>query len=310
MHRGFVEYQHQPKGEPQHVHHLMPISDKKSILITGASKGLGRAIAEASLAEGHRVIATSRQSEALSDLQSRYGDQMMIADLDVTNQGQIKVLVDRAAAAFERIDVLINNAGFGMLGAIEEFSADEVARQFATNVYGPLWLIQAVLPYMRAQRSGHIINISSVAGFVGYAGSGLYAGSKHALEGISQGLQKEVAAMGIKVTVVNPGPFRTNFAGTSLGIASRKISAYAETVHARQANLQTRLHGNQPGDPVRAAHAILSLLVLDEPPFTLPMGEVAYEEIPERLQRTLHEISQYASIGRPTDFSDEETASL
>lgn len=274
----------------------------KVIFISGASSGFGRRITEQALAQGHRVAATARRPESLQDLVEQYGGQVIALPLDVTNKAMAEEAVTKAAETFGRIDVLVNNAGFGFLGAIEEFSEAEARDQFETNVFGALWLTQAALPYMRQQASGHIINVSSVAGFVGYPGSGLYASSKHALEGLSQGLAREVESLGIKVTVVNPGPFRTEFAGRSLKLAQRKIEDYATTVHARQENLRNKISGRQAGDPQKAAVAVLEVIAMAEPPFTLPLGAIAYEEIPDRLKTTLDEIKRFESVGLPTDF--------
>lgn len=273
----------------------------KTILITGASTGFGRALAEEAVKRGHNVVATARKTETLQTLIDEHGDKVLAVKLDVTDKDTIQAAFDLASQRFGQIDVLINNAGFGMIGAVEEFSEAEIHNQFNTNVTGVILTTQEALPYMRSQQSGHIINISSVAGFVGYAGSALYAASKHAVEGLSQGLQTEVADFGINVTVVNPGPFRTNFAGSSLKLAEKKIEAYGE-IHERQERMQTSLNGNQAGDPIKAANAILDVIEMDEPPFTLPLGAMAYSEIPNRLQRTLDEIEAIKPIGLPTDF--------
>lgn len=277
----------------------------KSILITGASTGFGHALAVAAAKQGHNVIATARKTESLQKLVDAYGDKVLAVRLDVTDRETIRKAFVQAVEHFGQIDVLINNAGFGMIGAVEEFSEEEVLDQFNTNFFGVLRAMQEVLPYMRAQKSGHIINISSVAGFVGYPGSALYAASKHALEGLSQGLAKEVVDFGINITVVNPGPFRTHFAGSSMKMAEQKIEAYAESVHVRQDSLKNSLDGNQAGDPVKAANVILDVIDMDNPPFTLPLGAMAYNEIPNRLQRTLDEIEAVKHIGKPTDFTLE-----
>lgn len=278
---------------------------KKTILITGASTGFGRSIAEEALKRGHTVVATARQVGSLQPLIDAHGDRVLAVQLDVTDRDTIREAFHRAIQAFGQIDVLINNAGFGMIGAVEEFSESEVYDQFNTNFFGTLWCIQEALPYMRSQQSGHVVNISSVAGFVGYPGSALYAASKHAMEGLSQGLAKEVAPLGIDVTVVNPGPFRTQFAGSSLKLAEKKIDAYADSVHVRQENLKNNLHGNQAGDPVKAAKVILDMIHADNPPFTLPLGGMAFREISNRLKRTLDEIEAVKPVGLPTDYATD-----
>ncbi|MEM7047341.1 MAG: oxidoreductase [Pseudomonadota bacterium] len=276
----------------------------KTILITGASTGFGYALADEAAERGHHVIATARKPESVHSLIDKHGDKVLAAKLDVTDKDSIQNAFNLASQTFGQIDVLINNAGFGLIGALEEFSESEIHDQLNTNVAGVILTTQEALHYMRAQQSGHIINISSVAGFVGYPGSALYAASKHAVEGLSQGLAKEVAEFGINITVVNPGPFRTNFAGSSLKLAEKKIEVYAG-IHERQERMQTQLNGNQAGDPVKAARVILDMIKIDEPPFTLPLGGMAYSEIPNRLQRTLDEIEAIKPIGLPTDFPDE-----
>ena len=277
----------------------------KTLLITGASTGFGKHLAEEALKQGYQVIATARQPETLQYLKDTANDKILMLRLDVTDRSSIKEAFNLGLRKFGKIDVLVNNAGFGMIGAVEEFSECEIQQQFDTNFFGALWTIQEALPYMRSQKSGHIINISSVAGFVGYPGSALYAASKHALEGLSQGLEKEVSSLGIYVTMVNPGPFRTNFAGSSLKIASKKIEAYGDSVHIRQENLKNNLHGNQAGDPLKAAKAILNVVRMVKPPFTLPLGEMAFREIPNRLKQTLDEIEAVKSIGLPTDYTTD-----
>lgn len=276
----------------------------KTLLITGASTGFGRALAEQALKRGHNVIATARKTESLRALKDEYGDKVLALPLDVTDVQSIQAAFAAGYKHFGAIDVLINNAGFGLIGAVEEFSAHEIRDQFNTNVTGVILTTQEALPYMRAQNAGHIITISSVAGFVGYAGSALYAASKHAVEGLSQGLAREVGSFGIDVTVVNPGPFRTNFAGSSLKLAEKKIDVYSD-IHERQERMQIQMNGNQPGDPVKASGAILDVIEMDKPPFTLPLGEMAFNEIPARLQRTLDEIEAVKTIGLPTDYTQD-----
>ena len=282
----------------------------KVIFITGASRGIGKAIAEEALNAGHKVVVTSRQSGAFAELVAEHDMRVFPLQLDVTDRLAVRQAVYQAQAVFGRIDVLVNNAGFGMIGAVEEFTGAEILEQMSVNFIAPMMLIQEVLPLMRSKKKGHIINISSVAGMVGYPGSALYAASKHALEGLSQGLSKEVAEFNIKVSMVNPGPFRTEFAGDSLRTPMRNVDAYVNSVHARQSNLQNRVNGNQAGDPARAAQAIMHIISMPNPPFTLPLGEMAYNEIPARLQRTLTEIEQIESIGRNTDYPVTDQVSV
>jgi len=276
----------------------------KVILITGASKGFGFALTQNALARGHNVVATSRDTHPLQDLVKNHSNQMLSLKLDVTNRKEVQQAIEKAADRFGQIDVLINNAGYGAMGAIEEFSEAEVRRQFETNVFGALWMMQEILPYMRAKRSGFIINMSSIAGHVVYEGSGLYAASKMALQGLGEGIRSEAGKYGIQVTSVAPGPFRTDFAGASMMIAQKQIEDYQD-VHARLSQYQNKISGNQPGDPEKAANAILDLLDMKAPPLTLPLGNLAYTAIPERLNSTMKEIEQFESLGRSTDFAVE-----
>ena len=275
----------------------------KTIFITGASTGFGRALAEEGAKRGYNIVATARKPETLQALVAEHGDKVLTAKLDVTDKDTIQSAFSLASQRFGQIDVLVNNAGFGIFGAVEEFSQEEIHDQFNTNVTGLILTTQEALPYMRAQQSGHIINMSSVVGFVAYPGIALYAASKHAVEGLSQGLAAEVAELGIHITVVNPGPFRTNFHGSSLKLAKKKIESYG-IVHERQERAKNEVDGNQAGDPIKAADAILSVIEMDAPPFTLPLGAFSYGEIPTSLQRTLDEIEAFKSIGLPTDFPD------
>jgi NAD(P)-dependent dehydrogenase (short-subunit alcohol dehydrogenase family) len=280
----------------------------KVIFITGASSGIGQAIALEALSAGHKVVVTSRKAGSFEQMVADHGSNVFPLQLDINDRLAIRQAVYQAQAVFGKIDVLINNAGFGLIGAVEEFTGAEILEQMSVNFIAPMMLIQEVLPLMRSKKSGHIINVSSVAGMVGYPGSSLYAASKHALEGLSQGLAKEVAPFDINVSMINPGPFRTEFAGGSLRTPMRKIDAYVESVHVRQSNLQSKVNGNQAGDPSRAAQAVMHIINMPNPPFTLPLGEMAYNEIPARLHRTLTEIEQYENIGRNTDYPVTESA--
>lgn len=191
--------------------------------ITGCSTGFGRALAEAVLAQGERVIATARKQEHVQEFEDRFPGRARALALDVTDAAQVRAVADTAIAHFGGVDVLVNNAGYGTLGAIEEIRADEAQAQFATNVFGALAVTQAFLPHMRERRRGHILNVSSVSGFVSRAGTGIYSASKFALEAISEALAQEVAPLGIQVTIVEPGAFRTDFAGRSLHMAETVI---------------------------------------------------------------------------------------
>lgn len=278
--------------------------NKKVFFITGSSTGFGWHLAEESLKQGHKVIATARTISKLNSLVEQYRENILPLTLDVTNIAQIRQSVKLGLETFGRIDVLINNAGYGLIGAVEEVSRDEIEKQFSTNVFAPVEIIQEILPTMRANKSGHIINISSIVGFTAYSGTSMYAASKHAIEGISQALAQEVEEFGIHVSVINPGPFRTNFAGSSLNLAKEKIDAYAQSVHLKQDIMKNKVDGSQVGDPKAAALAILSLTQMDNPPFTLPLGKFAYDESKRIFISKLDEIEKFKKIGLPTDFED------
>ena len=243
----------------------------KTWLITGVSGGLGREIALAALAQGDTVIGTVRKAEAASAFEALGGHALI---LDVTDEAAVKAGVAKAQAMAGSIDILVNNAGYGLVGAVEEASLDEVRKQFETNVFGPLAMLKAVLPAMRARRAGRIINITSVSGLAVWAGTGVYCASKWALEGLTQTLAQEVAELGIKVTNVAPGGLRTAFAQGSKTIVANKLSDYdglardAEKIMADHA-------GDEPGDPVKAARAILTIADAEDPPMHLLLGEDA-----------------------------------
>jgi NAD(P)-dependent dehydrogenase (short-subunit alcohol dehydrogenase family) len=269
--------------------------------ITGTSSGLGRALAEAALDRGSRVVATARQTERIADLEQRFGDRAITLPLDVTDADQARTAIDAAVRAFGRIDVVVNNAGYGALGALEELSDEELHSQFETNVFGALNVTRAALPQLRRQRSGHIVQLSSLSGVVPNAGEGAYAGSKSALEGLSESLAKEVAHLGIRVTIVEPGPFRTDFAGRSLQKAD-PIDDYADSVGATR-ELIAELDGNQPNDPVRGAEAIIGAIESPNPPLRLPLGEDAIEAIRAKLDQQRDELEAWAEVGAATAFS-------
>ena len=241
-------------------------------LITGCSTGLGRHLAEAVLEHGHQAVVTARDPGSVQDLVDQHPDTALAMALDVTDPEQVRASVRAAEERFGGVDVLVNNAGYGYRAALEEGDEAEVAQLFATNFFGAVALTKAVLPGMRARRSGAVVNISSIGAQVCPAGSGYYAASKAALEAASSSLAKEVAPLGISVVVVEPGLFRTDFAGRSLQQAGQPISDYAETAgRRRKENDQT--HGTQPGDPARAAQAIIAAVEADEPPSLLALGE-------------------------------------
>lgn len=237
----------------------MTTSDAKVWLITGSSSGFGRSLTEAVLKNGDRVIATARKPEQLNDLVKQYPELLHTVRLDVTNLQEVQAAIESALNAYGRIDVLVNNAGYGAVGVVEEVSDDETRRQFDTNFFGVLNVTRAVLPTMREQRSGHILNISSVGGVVSFSGAGIYCATKFALEGVSEALAQEVKPLGIKVTIIEPGAFRTDFSGRSIAISGQTIADYAET-SGKVIEWNRELDGKQSGDPAKAATAMIQVV--------------------------------------------------
>ena len=241
--------------------------------ITGSSRGLGRSLTEAVLATGDRVAATARQPQQLTDLVSKYPDQLLPLKLDVTKKDEIAIAVEQTIKHFGRIDVLVNNAGFGIVGAAEAFTDEQVRSQLETNLYAPIEITRAVLPYMRKQRNGRILQISSIGGRVGNAGVSIYQAAKFGLSGFTEAIAKEVAPLGIKVTSVEPGGFRTDWAGASMTYAP-SVEGYEDTVDKRADFFQNG--GFVPvGDPVKAANAMINLAQHPEPPVHLVFGSEA-----------------------------------
>lgn len=271
-------------------------------LITGCSTGFGRALADAVLAKGDRLIATARKPEQLQDLVDSYSQQVRTLSLDVTNSDNIRSAVAEAQQVFGRIDVLVNNAGYGTIGAIEEVSDEAIKRQFDTNLFGTLNMMRAILPIMRQQRSGHILNLSSVGGMVSFAATGIYCSTKFAVEGLSEALSQEVAPLGIKVTIVEPGAFRTDFNGRSLAVPEQPIDDYAETTNGFLDWLQ-QMDGKQPGDPVKAAQAMIQAVESESPPLRLALGEDAVSAIEQKLQSVKAEVDEWRSTSLATAFA-------
>jgi NAD(P)-dependent dehydrogenase (short-subunit alcohol dehydrogenase family) len=272
-------------------------------LITGVSGGLGRALAQAALARGDQVAGTVRKSADLAAFESLSPSRAYGFLADMTDEASIQAAVDGAEAKLGGIDVLVGNAGYGLIGAVEESSLAEIRAQFEVNVFGPIAAIQAVLPYFRQRRAGHIITISSVSGVAAWAGTGVYCGSKHALEGVTQTLAQEVAELGIKVTNVEPGGMRTDYAGRSLIVSERKISDYDGA--ARNAERILGDHaGHEPGDPARVAAAILAIAGADQPPLQLLLGADAMLYATRQLAAFQTEIGRWASLTLSTGFSD------
>ncbi|MEV4011816.1 oxidoreductase [Nonomuraea angiospora] len=269
--------------------------------ITGCSTGLGRALATAVLERGERVALTARDPRQVADLVAEHGDRALALPLDVTDKAQIAAAVERAESAFGRIDVLVNNAGYGYLAAVEEGRDDEVRALFDTNVFGLVDVTKAVLPGMRARGSGHVVNISSLGGLAAFGATGYYHATKFAVEGLSESLAAEVAPLGIKVTIVEPAAFRTNWSGPSMRQSPVHIDDYAETAGTRRASTLAT-YGHQPGDPVRAAEAIITAVRAAEPPLRLLLGRAAYEIASARLDTLRTGFEAWRHVTLSTDY--------
>ena len=242
--------------------------------ITGCSTGFGRELAKEALEAGNQVVVTARKPEDINDIVESFPDTAIAVQLDVTKPGEIKSSVEQAIAKFGRIDVLVNNAGIGYFGAIEESDDEDVRRMFEINVFGLANMTKEVLPFMRKQKSGHIVNIASIGGLVGFPGVGFYNATKFAVDGLSESLAKELAPLGIKVLVIAPSGFRTDWAGRSANNAKVVIEDYASTAHQNKETIRG-YSGNQPGDPVRAAKAIIKAVNSENPPLRLLLGNGA-----------------------------------
>ena len=272
----------------------------KTFLITGVSSGLGRAFATAALAEGHRVIGTVRgraDAEAFG-----LSERAFPLELDVTNYASVSAAVRESERRAGLIDVLVNNAGYGHEGVVEESSIDDLQRQFAANVFGPVAMIKAVLPGMRERRCGHIVNVTSMGGFITMPGIGFYCGSKFALEGISESLGKELASFGIHVTALAPGQFRTDWAGRSMDRTPRSIADYDAVMDPIRAARQSK-SGHQPGDPDKAAQALLRLVEAANPPTHLFLGEDALLLVSDKLDAMKAEMTVWDALSRSTAFA-------
>ena len=270
-------------------------------LITGCSTGFGRELVRAVLRHGYRAVATARDPATLAEFATH--PDVLVAALDVTLPARIAEVVAQADARFGAVDVVVNNAGYGYLSAVEEGEDDEVRAMFETNFFGLANVTKAVLPGMRLRKRGHVVNISSMGGLVGFPGIGYYNATKFAVEGLSEALAKECAPLGIKVTIVEPGPFRTDWAGRSLKTPKVGIPDYADTAGARRAAIEG-YSGQQPGDPVRAAEAILTAVTAAEPPLHLLLGRPAYDMIAAKLNDFRGEMETWRGATLGADFPD------
>ncbi|WP_337022361.1 MULTISPECIES: oxidoreductase [unclassified Pantoea] len=268
--------------------------------ISGCSTGFGRELAQQTIARGFHTVVTARDPAKVQDLVAGHDNALAVA-LDVTDQNSIDHAVHAALEKFGTIDVLVNNAGYGYQSSVEEGDDREIRDQFDANVFGLFALTRAVLPAMRKQRRGHVINITSVAGFIGFASSGYYSASKHAVEGWSDSLAVEAAPLGIHVTCVEPGPFRTDWAGRSLHQTPSTLPEYADTAAARM-KATSEYSGTQAGDPARAATAMIAITEHDNPPRHLVMGAWGYEAVTNKLKERLAQIEDWKQTSIDTDF--------
>ena len=276
---------------------------QKIWFITGCSTGFGRELAIEVLKNGYSAIITARRLKDIEDIVKDYPEKALALELDVTIPDQIRRVVDKSIKHFGRIDVLVNNAGIGYFAAIEESEDDEVRKMFEINFFGLAKVIQDVLPFMRAQRSGHIINIASIGGLVGFPAVGFYNATKFAVDGLSESLAKETAALGIKVTIVAPSGFRTDWAGRSAKNSKIVIEDYVSTAHANQ-NTIRGYSGQQPGDPVRAAKAIVKVAESSEPPLRLLLGKAALRGARAKLELLKKDIDAWEETTVNADFPD------
>lgn len=270
-------------------------------LITGCSTGFGRALAEAALERDLRVAATTRSLASIEDLPRRYGTQVLPCILDVGSAKDIDAVVAKTLDAFGQIDVLVNNAGYGYMSAVEEGVDEEVRSLFDTNFFGAVNLIKAVLPSMRSRRRGCIANITSVRGHAGNGGSGYYSATKFALEGLSESLRRETAEFGIRVVAVAPGSFRTDWAGRSLQRTSKSINAYSFGGELHYAEVAKRV-GKQPGDPVRAAHAIIDAVQSENLPGHLVLGKSGVKLVRDKIDTLTAELDHWQKVAENCDY--------
>jgi NAD(P)-dependent dehydrogenase (short-subunit alcohol dehydrogenase family) len=269
-------------------------------LITGASRGLGRAFTEEALKAGHRVVATARNPEQLVEVASKFGKSVRTVPLDVTNEAQAKRAVDAAIETFGGLDILVNNAGYGNVSPVEDTLLEDFRAQIETNLFGVIIMTKAVLPYFRERATGHVIQISSIGGRVGPTGRAAYAAAKFGVEGFSESLSKEVGPLGVKITIVEPGGFRTDFAGSSTELRVGRPE-YDATVGAT-VRFQRDYDGKQPGDPVKAAAALLHIASLPNPPLRLLLGSDAYNAAEKHALQILASDKEWKDLSISTDY--------
>jgi short-subunit dehydrogenase len=270
--------------------------------ITGCSKGFGWELTQQLLkSTDARVVATARNPNVLREMQQKFAERLLVLKLDVTKQSDIEQAAQAAFNYFKRIDVLVNNAGYGLGGALEECSMEEIRAQFDTNVFGLMAMTKAVLPIMRAQKAGHIFNMSSTAGLMARPGMGIYSSTKFAIEGFSESLAQDVSTFGIKVTIIEPGPFRTDFTGQSAHIPPVHTD-YIDSPAANVREYVKNMHTKQPGDPVKAANIIIHIAELKDPPLRLLLGNIAVERVFTKLKNLDDEFRKYETLARSADY--------
>ena len=270
-------------------------------LITGCSSGFGRTLAEAALAAGHSVALTARRPDQLAELAANYPDTAAAFSLDVTDVASVDAAIAGAVERFGRLDVLVNNAGYGLLAALEETTDEQLRRNLETNLVGPLRVMRAALPVFRKQGGGRILNLSAAAAITNYAGFGVYGAAKAALEAASEAVAAEAGPFGVKVTCVVPGPFRTDFIRRSLDRGA-SMPEYAGTV-GRFAAMLGKIDGKQVGDPAKAAQAMLAVAAAPNPPARLVLGKYAHDKQERKLAAVRAELDAWAAVGKPTDFT-------
>ena len=280
------------------------MSNKNRVwFITGSSTGFGRELAEQVLQRGEKVVATARNVGDVEDLVEKYPDTARAVKLDVTNAEDVKSSVEAALAEFGKIDVLVNNAGYGLGGGIEEPSEEQIRRQFETNVFGVIRVMREVLPSMREQKSGHILNLSSIGGFRSGPSIGYYTATKFALEALSEALSQEMKHLGIKVTLIEPGGFRTDFAGRSFDQPENRIADY---VTSERMDKMSEYDGNQPGDPVKAVKAMIQVVDTENPPLRLPLGADAVNGMEEKMETVKQNINEWREVAVNTAVDEAE----
>lgn len=283
------------------------MSESKVWFITGCSTGFGRELARQLLENGYRVVVTAREAHKIQDLIESKAENALGLPLDVNDEAQVQSSVAAAIERFGRIDVLVNNAGFGYFGSVEESVEKEVRAMFETNFWGLSAMTRAVLPSMRTRRSGTIVNISSIGGSVAFPALSYYHATKYAVNGFSESLAKEVAPLGIKVVIVQPSGFRTDWAGRSANDAPQTIADYAETAGANKESIRG-YSGKQPGDPVRAVRAIIKAVESENPPLRLLLGKAALKNARLKLDELKTDYEAWAETSESADFPEEETA--